>query len=241
MAQEVLVERDVEGGRQLIQALDRAGFPVVAALWKFLPDEGEWRLLIASPRVQQLGPLEVYRVIQEELIKHHIDIPLHRVSAVDLHEPLVSELRIYAGTDPAPSIGGTYLQKVVIGDLYLEGAYVYRAERIIGYSGSFEIWLASLDRGRKVWIARRARVTLEDGLFKKLEVEGFDWPQTHARAGLNTHLEVVTNVELREGQVLGDVDKWTVLGGRLRSVETVARQVPVEGYPVSPPASQPQV
>src|SRR5262249_5677567 len=215
----------------------RAGFPVVVALWRFFPEEAEWRLLIASPKVNELGPLGAYKAIQEVLIERQIEIPLRRISAVGPDEPLVTQRRIFARTDPAPFIGGTFFQKVVIGEMYIEGAYVYRAERIIGKSGTFELWLAAPDKARKVWTARRAKVTIEDGFFKKLEVEGFDWPQTHAKSGLNAHLGVVTNAEERGGQTFGDVEKWTVLGGRLRSVETVARGVALQGYPVSPPAA----
>jgi hypothetical protein len=236
MVKEALVERDIECGRRLIEALDQVGFPVAAALWRFLPDEEEWRLLIASLRVNELGPLAAYTTIQDMLFKQRIDLPLHRISVVSPEEPLVAELRIFAGTDPKPFIGGTYLQKLVVGEIYIEGAYVYRAERIIGQSGTIELWLANPDKSRKVWIARLAKAAIEDGFFKKLEVEGGDWPHTHAKNGINAHLGVVSNVEEREGQAFGNVDKWTILGGRLRSVETVAKGVRLKGYPISSPA-----
>jgi hypothetical protein len=208
----------------------------MAALWRFLTDEEEWRLLIASPKVNELGPLAVYAVIQDALFKQRIDLPLHRISVISPDEPLVAELRLFAGTDPKPFIGGKYFQKVVVGEIYIEGAYVYRAEGIIGKSGTIELWLASPDKSRKIWTARRVKVTFEDGFFKKFEAEGGDWPYTHAKNGINTHLGVVSSVEEREGQVFGNVEKWTVLGGRLRSVETVARDVLLEGYPISSPA-----
>lgn len=239
MVEAALVERHVEEGEKLVRALDVVGFPVVAALWRFLPEEEEWRLLIASPKVNELGPLAVYTVIQEVLIEQKIALRLSSISAVRSDEPLVSELRIFAGTDPAPFLGGTYLQKVVIGDKYIEGAYVYRAARIIGTSGTFEVWSAAPDKPRaakKDWTARPAKVTLEDGFFKKIEVEGFDWPQTQAARGVNAYLGVASNVRQEGGQVFGDVEKWAIVDGRLRSVETVAEEVPLQGYPLTSPA-----
>jgi len=38
------LERDIEAGRRLVQALDQTAFPVAAALWNYLPEEGGWRL-----------------------------------------------------------------------------------------------------------------------------------------------------------------------------------------------------
>lgn len=234
MDKAALVDRDIAEGRRLVQALDQAGFPVVAALWSFLPEEGVWRLLIASPKVGERGPREAYAAIRDVLAKSQIDLPLYRVSVVTPDEPLVTELRIFAGTDPAPFIGSTSIDGAVIGDMYVEGAYVYRAERIIGKTGTFELWSVAPDRARKVWTARRCKVTVEEGFFKKIEVEGFDWPQGHTKTGVNAHLGVLANPDRRDGETFGDVERWTILAGRLRSVETVARGVRIEGLLETP-------
>src|SRR5258708_379437 len=108
MVKEALVERTVDQGRRLVEALDQADFPVVAALWSFLPEEEEWRLLIASPRVNELGPLAAYTTIQDALIKRRIDLLLHHISAVSPDGPPVTEFRIFAGPDPAPLLRGTH-------------------------------------------------------------------------------------------------------------------------------------
>jgi hypothetical protein len=234
MAQETLVDRYIDAGRQLIQDLDQVGFPVVAALWNFLPEEDEWRLLIASPQVNELGPLAAYKAVQEVLLQSPIGLTVLDVSVVGPDEPLITDLRISAGTDPAPFLGGTSLHRTVIGNVYVAKAYVYRAERIIGNSGTFEYWSVTRDKPRKVWIARRCQVIVEGGAIKKIDVEGYDWPQSHARDGINAHLEVLVNQEVRKGKTFGDVQRWTILGGRLRSIETIARSVRVEGYSPSP-------
>jgi hypothetical protein len=233
MDQEALVDRDIEEGRRLVQALDLAGFPVIAAFWSFLPEEGDWRLLIASPNVREQGPRKTYKAIQDVRLQSNIPISLHRVTVVDPDEALVADLRIFAGTDPAPFIGSTYLQKAVIGNTYIERVYIYRAKRIVGQSGAFELWSVIPDRERKVWKARHAKVTFENGFFKKIEIEGVDSPQTHTKTGINAHLAVLINAKEQDGAISGDVQRWTILGGRLRSVETVAHGVRIEGYSVA--------
>jgi hypothetical protein len=67
MGKAVLVESDTEQGRRLIEALDQGGFPVVAAFWSFFPDGDLYRLVIASPVVDEKGPREAYTKIQEVL------------------------------------------------------------------------------------------------------------------------------------------------------------------------------
>jgi len=57
-------------------------------------------------------------------------------------------------------------------------------------------------------------------------------PQTPGRGGINAHLDVLINPEERRGQTIGDVQRFTIRGGRLRSAETIARGVRVEGYAV---------
>jgi hypothetical protein len=235
MDKTALLDQDIDQGRRLVQALDQAGFPVVAAFWSFLPEEGDWRLLIASPKVAELGPRDAYATIREALRKMQIDLPLHRVSAVSPDEPMVVELRIFAGTDPAPYIGGTTLYGVVLGDLYVEDAYVYRAERIIGQTGTYDLVCAAPDKARKVWIARPCKITTENGFLTKIDTPGFDWPQTRARHGVNAHLGVLTKAEKREGKTFADVMRWSIHDGRLRRIETVAKGVPVEGLDMPAP------
>src|SRR4051794_12127844 len=106
MDQATLVERDLEEGRRLVQALDAAGFPVLAALWSFSSEEGDWWLVIASPRVTELGPRAAYTQIQGVIRSAGIHLPLMRISAVPPDDPLVLELRIFAGTEGAPFVGG---------------------------------------------------------------------------------------------------------------------------------------
>ena len=60
MVIEILVKDSIEEGRALLTALERAGFPMQAAFWKRVPDDGYWRLVIASQAARDEGPIEAY-------------------------------------------------------------------------------------------------------------------------------------------------------------------------------------
>lgn len=67
MDKTALVERNIEDGRKLVEALDQAGFQVRAALWFYFSEAGQWRLVVASPLVDQLGPINAYTSVQSVL------------------------------------------------------------------------------------------------------------------------------------------------------------------------------
>ena len=53
MAAAILVDSDVEMGRELLRILDETKFPVTAAAWIFFPDIEEWRLVIRTPKAEK--------------------------------------------------------------------------------------------------------------------------------------------------------------------------------------------
>jgi hypothetical protein len=77
---------------------------------------------------------------------------------------------------------------------------------------------------------QRSNGSASGGVFRRgVDVHGFTWPQTQTRQGINAHLNVLNNAEEREGQTFGNVDRWVILGGRLRAIQPVAQGVMVEG------------
>ena len=57
MDQAVLVNFDIENGKEVIDALDREGKAPNVALWAKLPDYENWRLVIASDRLRSTRPV----------------------------------------------------------------------------------------------------------------------------------------------------------------------------------------
>ncbi|MCK4385659.1 MAG: hypothetical protein KAW16_07520 [candidate division Zixibacteria bacterium] len=126
MDKTALVEKVIQGGKGLIKALDKAGFQVEAAIWFYLTDSGEWRLLIASPFVEKNGPKKAYNFIQGVLAKSSppLGISLKDISAVSPKHHLISLLRTAIRT--GPDISDIRFTRNVINNTLIEDAYIYR-------------------------------------------------------------------------------------------------------------------
>jgi len=62
---EALTGTDIDFGKALWDALrGNKKFPANGALWLFHPESDEWHLLIATPRVDEVGPRKATRNCQ---------------------------------------------------------------------------------------------------------------------------------------------------------------------------------
>lgn len=125
MAATALVNFDFDNSERAIQALDDAGLAPKVALWTKLPDYENWRLVIASDKLNQDSPLAAYGQINSAL--RAAEIPIHRQPSIlmlPMRRPLIQELRrIFAETT---DVYGMRLGGQTFGDKYLEDAFVYR-------------------------------------------------------------------------------------------------------------------
>lgn len=126
MDKTALVENDIRDGERLVDALDNAGFQVEAALWFYLTDSDEWRLLIASPFVERNGPKDSYSFIQSVMaeLSEPLAISLKDVSVVSPNRPPISLIRTAVHT--GPGISGVRFTRNVINNTLVEDAYIYR-------------------------------------------------------------------------------------------------------------------
>lgn len=122
---EALSEADFEFGRKLWQSL-RANkdFPIVGALWLLEPEAGEWRLVIASSKVDALGPRDAYR----ELAKFMRELPSEfgqrsKIELISPKNPMYQALRSVFGQ--TASVEGARLGNTQVGGMYIEDAYLY--------------------------------------------------------------------------------------------------------------------
>lgn len=125
MAPAALVSFDIENGKKAVDALDEAGKSPAVALWAKLPDYENWRLVIASDRLNQKSQFSGYSEINEALEK--AGIPSHLQPAIYLR-PMDSALikalrRVFGATKDTY---GMRLGGQTFGDKYLEDAFVYR-------------------------------------------------------------------------------------------------------------------
>ncbi len=122
---EALTGMDVDFGRVLWHALRRnTKFPAHGALWLFQPESGEWHLLIATPRVDEVGPRKAYRELTD--ITRRIaanSAQLLRIELISPRQPFYQALRSVFGQ--TASVEGARLGNTQIGGIYINDAYLY--------------------------------------------------------------------------------------------------------------------
>ena len=120
-----LVSYDIENGKEVIEALDRDGKTPNVALWAKLPDYENWRLVIASDRLDQSSSLSGYEEINAAMKKAGISYSKRpTIYWRPMDKPFIKALRrTFASTKDTY---GMRLGGQMFGDQYLEDAFVYR-------------------------------------------------------------------------------------------------------------------
>lgn len=128
MDKTVLVERDIEEGKRLLRTLDTANIEVKAALWFYMPENGRWRLLVATPLVDEKGPKEAYAAIRRVLAQSPspFEISLRQISVVSPNHDLVRLLGTVIHT--GSGISDIRFTGNVINGVFIEDAYIYRIQ-----------------------------------------------------------------------------------------------------------------
>jgi hypothetical protein len=127
MVAAALVGPLIDEGERLIRALDKASIDLDAALWFYDADSEEWRLLLASPTLQQKGPQRAYATVQAALsgIPHRA-LALSNISVVSPDDVLIKALRMAIRT--GPGITGIRFTHNTINHIFIEDAYIYRVQ-----------------------------------------------------------------------------------------------------------------
>jgi hypothetical protein len=134
MAEEILVKEALTeemkvAGAELTRKLDEVSWPVVASFWYFAPSENQWKLMLASPRVESDGPRLAYEEIGKALrtLEAYFD-GLEYISAVAPGHHVVQALALAASTVPTgKTLSGRFSAKMINGR-YIEDAYIYRVD-----------------------------------------------------------------------------------------------------------------
>jgi len=156
MATTALVNRDLEIGREILDALARAGVPVNVAFWAYVPQISEWQLFIATALVDSKGPKSAYeqvlRILHDAGMER--ELPWRRIFLRSPRDPVLKTLEdrtSYSGpieiveveniprgapsayyVTYAPYPGGTFrILNMAVGDRFIEDAYVYGATWLV--------------------------------------------------------------------------------------------------------------
>lgn len=125
MGKAALVNIDVEKGSEILRVLDHANVRVRVALWLYSPDYEDWRLVLSSKDFDQTDLVDAYGLLNSAL--DNAGIPLEQTPAIlilSMSNPFVRTLRKIFGK--AKSVEGMRLGGQMIGDRFVEDAYVYR-------------------------------------------------------------------------------------------------------------------
>lgn len=130
MAEETLVKESLTeemkaAGAELTRKLDEAKWPVTASFWYFVSDDNQWKLIVASPKLESEGPKQSYEAISDALstLRKYFD-GLDFISVVAPGNDVVQTLSLALNTGPA--IAGIRFSKNMINGHYIDDAYVYR-------------------------------------------------------------------------------------------------------------------
>jgi hypothetical protein len=141
----LLVDQDLKEGRRLLEHLagketevelawgkHRAAFVgrpdvrVRAAFWWYFSEAEEWRLVIATPLVDEVGPLSAYGLIQTKLssISPPLTLALQNISLISPKDDRVKAFKKALKIAPDPV--GIRFTRSALNGAYIEDAYVYR-------------------------------------------------------------------------------------------------------------------
>ena len=122
---EALTETDIGFGKNLWGALRRNKvFPANGALWLFQSEPGEWHLLIATPRVDEVGPRKAYEELAR--ITRHMTAPATLLLRIELISPRVPFYQALRSVfEKSASVEGARLGNTQIGGVYIDDAYLY--------------------------------------------------------------------------------------------------------------------
>ena len=127
VVKEQLTEDMIEAGARLTAKLDEVGLSVAAAMWLFMTESNEWRLIFASPELPTAGPHAVYRKIEEArqaLGDEAAAAPMSAIGLLDPNDDLVQVFR--AALKTSSGAARIRFSKNAINGHFIEDALIYR-------------------------------------------------------------------------------------------------------------------
>jgi hypothetical protein len=112
------VNRMLEDGAKLIEALEQSGFPIIAAFWQYIEDT-YWQLVIVSPIVEKEGPKSAYTRLAEvrDKLGNSVHFDFDDISVIG---PSWSRFRDFRG-----EVGGALGRKDVPGENHDTEGFVF--------------------------------------------------------------------------------------------------------------------
>jgi len=125
MDKAAMVSVDVDMGAELVEKLEQAKAKISVALWAYLSEYGDWRMILSSRQFDSLDLRDAHGLLHDSLDAAGITperAPL--VMILPMNDPFIRDLRRRFGK--AKSVEGMRLGGQMFGDRFIEDAYVYR-------------------------------------------------------------------------------------------------------------------
>jgi hypothetical protein len=128
MDKTVLVVRDLANGTEILDALDRANLGIRVAIWAYLNEYPDWRLVLASPRFDQSDDLrDAFGLVNDAL--EAAGIPEEKQPSIiilKMSDKTIRDLRkMYAKWK---GVEGRNIGNQLYGDRFIEEAIAYRVK-----------------------------------------------------------------------------------------------------------------
>ncbi len=125
MDKAAMVSIDIHRGAELLDALELAKLKISVALWAFLSEYEDWRLIVSARQFDSLDLREAYRLVHDSTaVKGFTPERTPPIMILPMNDPFIRELRRIFGK--TKSVEGMRLGGQMIGDRFVEDAYVYR-------------------------------------------------------------------------------------------------------------------
>ena len=125
MDKAALVNIDIARGTEIVDAIEGASVRVSVALWVCLSEYEDWRLVLSARRFDAMEMRDAYGLLHDRL--EDAGVTLEKtppVMILPMSDPFIKELRRIFGK--AKSVEGMRLGGQMIGDRFVQDAYVYR-------------------------------------------------------------------------------------------------------------------
>ena len=128
-----LVGPDFDGGRNLLEALERAGLPIAVAAWLNLREAFDWQLYLASPDVQTHGPTTVIRFVDKILAATGSPISLGEITIVNTSNNFVNRIPVHYDPSQNKNLtnGTTRIVGIPFDDGYIVEGFVYKIDKSV--------------------------------------------------------------------------------------------------------------
>ena len=125
MGQALLVTINVPLGANIVEALDHSDLAISVALWAYLSEYEDWRLVLASRKLDDANPLKAYGLVDAALQAAGISYQqTPTLLILRMSDLFIRDLRRTYGK--FRNVEGMRLDGQLFGDRFIEDGIVYR-------------------------------------------------------------------------------------------------------------------